>query len=135
MAPEKLTPLDWTPELVAAFVPAVERNPWLPLESAYEALHGSLCYEVRHGQQRALMAVRVQHLSGGTRAEVTGLVSDGPLFHVQALDRAAVMVADQLGAHVLGMSTMVPALARVAQRQGWVASGAILTKRLNRGNA
>lgn len=125
-----MTQLNWTPELLDAFAPSAERNPWGALESPAEALHGSLCFEVRQGQQRALMAIRPQLVSGGTRAEVTGLVSVSPLFHAAALDRAAVLIAHQLGADVLAFSTMVPKLAKAFQREGWLTTGAILTKNL-----
>ena len=130
MAPEKVTALNWTPELVEAFAPAAARNPWGALERPGEILGGSFCFEIVHGKQRALMAVRGDQLEYGVRAEIVGMVSTGPLFHFEPLDRAAMMIAHQLGADVLAMSTQVPKLARGCQRVGWTTTGAILTKRL-----
>lgn len=124
-----MTALNWTPELIEAFGPSVARNPWGALETPREVLCGSFCFQVEHGAQRALMAVRPVGMDDGTaRAEVVGLVSTGPLFHAKVMDRAAVLIAHQLGADVLGMSTQVPALARACQRHGWQTTGAILTK-------
>lgn len=128
MAPEKVTAIQWTPEHVEAFNVAAARNPWGALESPAEILAGCFLFEVQHGQQHALMAIRRQELSGGVRAEVAALASSGPFFHWKALDAATMMAAQQLGADVLGMSTQVPALARGCQRVGWVTTGAILTK-------
>lgn len=130
MATEKVTALDWTPDRLERFEAACARNPWGALESPGEALDGSFLFEVRAGGQLALMAVRPQVCALGVRAEVTGLVSDGPWFNARAMDRAAMMVAHQLGADMLGMSTQLPALVRACQRQGWVTTGAIMTKRL-----
>lgn len=128
MAPEKITALTWSPELIEQFAPAAERNPWGALERPGEILSGSFCFEIVAGRQRALMAVRPYAAGDGMRAEITGLVSSGPLFHFQALDRAAVLIAHQLDADVLAMSTQVPNLVRGCNRVGWVTSGAILTK-------
>ncbi len=124
-----MTALNWTPELVKAFAPSAARNPWGALESPAEILSGSFLFEVLQGQQRALMAVRrVEMDAGGVRAEIAGFVSSGPLFHAKAMDAAAVLIAHQLGADVLGLSTQVPRLALACQRQGWQTTGAILTK-------
>lgn len=123
-----MTARNWTPELIEQFAPAAARNPWGALEHPSEILNGSFLFEIEHGAQRALMAVRREHLSLGVRAEVVAMVSSGPLFHCQVMDRAAVLIAHQLGADVLGMSTQVPTLAKACMRQGWIPSGAILTK-------
>lgn len=128
MAPEKVTPIQWTPDHVEAFGPVALRNPWGALEQPGEIMHGCYLFDVQHGRQHALMAVRRQEVSGGVRAEITGLVSAAPFFHCEALDAAAMMAAHQLGADVLGMSTQVPALARACHRHGWATTGAILTK-------
>lgn len=128
MAPEKVTALHWSPELVEAFAPAAARNPWGALERPGEILNGSICFEVIHGRQRALMAVRPQPAGDGLRAEIVGMVSTGPLFHFEPMDKAALMIAHQLGADVLAMSTQVPKLARGCHRVGWTTTGAILTK-------
>lgn len=123
-----MTARNWTPELVDQFAPAAARNPWGPLEHPGEILDGSFLFELEHGSQRALMAVRANQLGLGVRAEVVGFVSAGPLFHCEAMDRAAVLIAHQLGADVLAMCTQVPALARACNRHGWATTGAILTK-------
>lgn len=124
-----MTALNWTPELIEAFAPSAARNPWGALETPREIVSGSYCIQIEHGQQRALMAVRPVGMDDGSvRAEIAGLVSTGPLFHAKVIDRAAVLIAHQLGADVLGMSTQVPALARACQRNGWMTTGAILTK-------
>ena len=124
-----MTARDWSPELVEAFAPSAARNPWGALESAREILAGSFIFEIEHGEQHALMAVRPVPIDGGSmRAEITGLVSHGPRFHAAVMDRAAVLIAHQMGADILGLSTQVPALARACQRHGWLTSGAILTK-------
>lgn len=124
-----MTALNWTPELIEAFAPSAARNPWGALESSREIVSGSYLFQIEHGQQRALMAVRpVEMDAGGLRAEIAGFVSSGPLFHAKAMDRAALLIAHQLGADVMGLSTQVPALARACQRNGWITTGAILTK-------
>lgn len=129
MVPTKIAARNWSPELVEQFAPSAARNPWGALETPREILAGSFIFEIEHGQQRALMAVRPVPIdAGGMRAEISGFVSSGPLFHAAAIDRAAVLIAHQLGADVLGLSTQVPALARACQRQGWMTTGAILTK-------
>lgn len=130
MAAPKVTALNWTPELVARFEASNANNPWGVLEVPGEVLHGSFLFNVEHGAQRALMAVRPQVCTHGTRAEITGLVSEGPLFHAKAIDTAALMVAHQVNANVLAMCTRLPALVRAAERVGWVATGTIVTKRL-----
>lgn len=131
----KVTVLQWTPDLVDRFQPIAARNPWGALESAGEQLHGSYVFEVEQGAQCALMAVRPVQCVHGLRAELVGLVSDAPLFRFEAIDRAAVLVARQLGADVLAFSTQLPRLVKGAQRVGWITSGAIVTKSLKAGNA
>ena len=124
-----MTALAWTPELVAEFEPSAARNPYGPLESAREILAGSFCFQIEHGAQRALIAMRPVPIDGGSmRAEVAGMVSTGPIFHAPVMDRAAVLIAHQLDADVISVSTQVPALARACQRHGWLTTGAILTK-------
>lgn len=131
----KVTALNWTPDLLDRFQPIAARNPWGALESVGEQLHGSFVFEVEQGAQCALMAVRPVQCVHGLRAEVVGLVSEAPFFRFDAIDRAAVLVASQLGADVLGMSTQLPRLAKGAQRVGWITTGAILTKALKAGHA
>jgi len=129
MAPSKIAALPWSPELVERFAPSAARNPWGALESPREILQGSFIFEIEHGQQRALMAVRPVPIDDGSmRAEISGFVSSGPLFHAAVMDRAAVLIAHQMGADIMGLSTQVPALARACQRNGWMTTGAILTK-------
>ncbi len=129
MAPTKIAALAWSPELVERFAPSAARNPWGALESPREILQGSYIFEIEHGQQRALMAVRPVHIDDGSmRAEIAGFVSTGPLFHAAVMDRAAVLIAHQLGADVLGLSTQLPTMVKACQRQGWTTTGAILTK-------
>lgn len=124
-----MTALQWSPELVERFAPSAARNPWGALESPREILAGSFIFEIEHGQQHALMAVRPVPIDDGSmRAEISGLVSTGPIFHAAVLDRAALLIAHQLGADVLGMSTQVPKLAKACMRHGWQTTGAILTK-------
>lgn len=129
MVPTKMTALNWTPELIERFEPSAARNPWGVLESAREIVSGSYCVQIDHGEQQALMAMRQTTMDdGASRVEIAGFVSVGPFFHAAVMDRAAVLVAHQLGADVLGLSTQVPALARACQRHGWQTTGAILTK-------
>lgn len=128
MAAAEVKALNWSAELIEEFAPAAARNPWGALERPAEILSGSFCFELTVGGQRALMAVRPYEAGDGRRAEITGLVSSGPLFHFKALDRAAVLIAHQLDADVLAMSTQVPNLVRGCNRVGWQTSGAILTK-------
>lgn len=133
MVPTKMTALSWSPELVERFAPSAARNPWGPLESAREILQGSFIFEIEHGRQHALMAVRPVPIDDGSmRAEISGFVSSGPLFHAAVMDRAAVLIGHQLGADILGLSTQVPALARACQRHGWQTTGAIFTKWIGR---
>lgn len=125
----KVAALSWSPELVEAFAPSAARNPFGPLESPREILSGSYIFEVECGQQRALMAVRPIPIdAGGVRAEITGLVSSGPLFHAAAMDRAAVLIAHQLDADILTMTTQLPRLVRACNRHGWTTTGAVVSK-------
>lgn len=126
----QVTARQWAPELIERFQPAAARNPWGALESPGEALHGSYLFEVEHRGGVALMAVRPGAYTHGVRAEITGLVSQAQRFDAAMFDRAALMVAHQLGASVLGMSTQLPALVRACERQGWRTTGAIVTKNL-----
>lgn len=125
---EKLTPLQWTPEHVEAFTASVAANPYGPLESAGEVLHGAYLFEFSHRAQRALLAVRPVALSGGMRLDVVGLHGEGQRFQAAAIDGAVEALGRARGAAALSMTTMHAGLAAAAKRQGWQQTGVVMTK-------
>lgn len=111
-----------------AFGTSVAANPYGPLESAAEVLGGAYLFAFEHRSQRALLAVRPVHLSGGLRLDVVGMHGEGQRFQAAALDGGLEALARRNGAAALSMTTMHEGLAAAARRQGWVQTGVVMTK-------
>jgi hypothetical protein len=119
----------WTPDAVQAFAPVCSNDPFGPLLTPAEMLHGSYLYDYQRGNQSALVALTREVFAGGIRVHVQGLVSDAPgQLQTRHLMQDIEATARNLGADVLTLCTRHPAIAASAPRWGGRVSGAIITK-------
>lgn len=126
-----MMPVLWDADRLAALQPAVDANPWGPMESAVDVLHGASLYEYQRGQEHALLAVRPVRLAHGVRLDVVGLVSIADRLNMGALSASLESVAHQHGAAQLAMCTQRAHLVKQCSRFGWGVTGLVLTKALN----
>ncbi len=127
MVSQKVTALDWTPDLIADFQPSIEANPWRH-GSAFDVLQGARAFEVCQDESRALVAVRTVKNSAGTRLDVMALVSTGDRLDAVAFDAAVTHIAHTLGAKQLAMATIHPHIAKACARAGWIPTGQLMIK-------
>ena len=131
MVTQKVAHCDWSPELVAEFAPSVAANPW-GFGEPLEVLQGCHAFEYQSNGQRALIAVRPVARQAGTRLDVVGLVSTGNRLNALEFDAALMGIAAQFSAAQLAMTTLRPHIANQAKRSGWIQSGVLMIKPINR---
>jgi hypothetical protein len=119
--------LNWSPDLVDAFQPSIDANPW-GYGTALEVLNGCHAFEYGKASQHALIAVRPVQRQAGTRLDVIALVSTGDRLEANAFDDRMLTIASLFGANQLAMSTLRPHVAAVAKRSGWINTGVLMIK-------
>lgn len=123
--------IEWTPEHVAAFQPAVEASPWGPLSTLQSVLHGAHLLEWRQGAQHALIAAKPFASELGSRLEVVAMVSDGDRITSAPFSDALIGFARSHGFNMLAMSTRREHIARGCERAGWVRGGTVMHRWVN----
>lgn len=120
----------WTEEAIAALVPDAGINPWGPLGSPRDVLAGAYLFGLDDGPRQVLVAVRPRMLTGGQRLDVVGLASTGERMRTAVIGAAVDALAAKLGADMLALCTARPHLVRACLRDGWEATGTVMTKKL-----